>query len=234
MPTQIEKLEAYAGHLLDAFILLREQYAMLDPILFDKDVIARHGAKGRARGFNVLTRSLFLSCAQEVAKLCMDSDERTPSIHNLVKALSDDKVRGELRARYANWSISPVSETDPEIVAAIRKMQVEEYGERGQHFDRLYLELADLWAQLSTRAEMKAFMTIRDKVSAHSEIRYVADRYQFVDVSSLGLKWGDLRQTVKMMQRSVELLGLLVRSAGFAWEMLDEQLAAASRDYWNG
>ena len=110
MPTQIEKLEAYASHLLDAFILLRERYAILDPMLFDKDVIARHGAKDRARGFNILLNFLFLSCAQDIAKLSMDDDERTPSIRNLVRAVVDVKLRGEFRVRYANWAISPIAE----------------------------------------------------------------------------------------------------------------------------
>jgi hypothetical protein len=234
MPTQLEKLEAYASHLLDAFILLRERYAVLDPMLFDKDVVARHGAKDRARGFNILLNSLFLSCAQDIAKLSMDDDERAASIRNLVRAVTEDKVRGELRARYAKWAISPVSEADPEIVAALKKMQVQEHSERGQHFDELYCEMNELWERLSTSPEMKAFLTIRDKVSAHSEVRYSADKYQFVDISKLGLKWGDLRKTVDTMQRLVELQGLLVRSAGFAWEMLDEQLATASKQYWNG
>jgi hypothetical protein len=233
MPTQIEKLEAYASHLLDAFILLRERYAMLSPMLFDKGVVARHGAKDRARGFNILLNSLFLSCAQEIAKLSMDDDERAPSIHNLVRAMIDEKVHGELRARYANWAISLISETEPEIVAALEKMQVKEHSERGQHFDELYCEMTELWAHLSTSPEMKAFLIIRDKVSAHSEVRYSADKYQFVDIYKLGLKWGDLRKAVDMMQRLVELIGLLVRSAGFAWEMLDEQLDAASKHYWN-
>lgn len=38
MPTQIQKIEAHASHLLDAFITLRERYALLDPMLFDPDV----------------------------------------------------------------------------------------------------------------------------------------------------------------------------------------------------
>jgi len=37
-----------------------------------------------------------------------------------------------------------------------------------------------------------------------------------------------------MMQRLVELLGVLIRNAGFVWQMLDDQLDAASKNYWNG
>jgi hypothetical protein len=235
MPTQIEKLEAYASHLLDAFILLRERYAMLDPMLFDEEVISKHGAKDRARGFNILMHSLFLSCIQDIAKLSMDDDERTPSIRNLVQPLTNDNLRAEFRTKYSSWAISSIEEeTDPEIIAVLKKMQIEEQSERGQRFDNLYAEMTALWTALSTGPVMKAFLTIRDKVSAHAEVRYAVDKYQFVDISKLGLKWGDLRTTVESMQRLVETLGLLVRNAGFAWEMLDEQLSTASQRFWNG
>lgn len=227
MPTQIEKLEAYASHLLDAFILLRERYAILHPMLFDEAVVTRHGAKARARGFDILLHSLFLSCAQDIVKLSMDNDERSPSILRLVRAVTDEKLRAEFRTRYANWAISPIMDQDPEIVAALEKMQVRDQSERGEHFNNLYCELTELWTQLSTSPEIKAFQTVRDKISAHVEVRHSADKYHFVDVSKLGLKWGDLSQTIERMQRLVELLGLLVRNAGFAWEMLDEQLDTA-------
>jgi hypothetical protein len=77
-------------------------------------------------------------------------------------------------------------------------------------------------------------LKIRDKVSAHSEITYSVDKYQFVDISKLGLKWADMKNIITKMKRLVELLNMLVRSAGFAWEMLDDQLEKASTNYWNG
>ncbi len=202
-------------------------------MLFDELVVSSHGAKRRARGFEILKHSLFLSCAQDIAKLSKDDDPRATSIRNLIKELTDDALRAELRIRYAKWAITPINEEDPEVLAALQKMQVDEHTERGEHFDTLYCEMTELWAKLSTAPEMTALLTIRDKVSAHTEVRYSADKYQFVDVSKLGLKWGDLKKTVDTMQRLVELLGILIRNAGFAWEMLDEQLDTASKNYWS-
>jgi hypothetical protein len=233
MPSQIQKLEAHASHLLDAFILLRERYAVLAPMVFEETVVSKHGAKARARGFHILRNTLFLACAQDIAKLALDQDERAPSIRNLVAALTSDDLRSEFRARYAHWAISPIeSETDPEIVAALKKMQVADQAERSQRFDELYCELTDLWAKLSTSPALQAFQAVRDKISAHSEVRYSADKYQFVDIGTLGLKWGDLSATIASMERAVEVLGLLVRNAGFAWEMLDEQLSSAVAEFW--
>ena len=131
MPTQIEKLEAHASHLLDAFIGLREKYALLQPMLFDKQVVQARGSFAQARGFQTLRHSLFLSCAQDIAKLCLDADKRTPSILNLVSGLSDLLLRGELRERYAIWKLPSVEgETDPEIIEALRRIEQHEQSER--------------------------------------------------------------------------------------------------------
>lgn len=202
-------------------------------MLFDQDVATYHGSRQRARGYQVLKRSLLLSCAQDIAKLTMDDDERTPSLRNLVRSLTDDVLRATLRERFAVWKIPSIEEeTDPEIVAALRRMEAREEAERRAQFDELYCKATDSWARLSTNSTVKGFMTIRDRVSAHTEVRYVADKYQFVDISKLGLKWGDLRSTIQTMQGLVEIMGLLIRNAGFAWDSLDDQLSKAGKAFW--
>ena len=84
MPPQAEKLKAHASHLLDAFIRLRERYSLLDPMLCDPDVPKLRGSSASARGFLTLRHSLFLTCAQDIAKLTLDSDKRTPCIKGLM------------------------------------------------------------------------------------------------------------------------------------------------------
>lgn len=114
MPTQIEKMEAHAGHLLDVFIGLRERYALLHPMLFDQGTIGARGSGEQSRGFGILRRSLFLSCAQDIAKLSLDADERAPSILKIINALEDESLRRELEDRYARWVLPPIEdEADP-------------------------------------------------------------------------------------------------------------------------
>ena len=183
MPTQIEKLQAHASHLLDAFIQLRERYALLEPMLFNESVAKERGSGRQARGFRVLKNSLFLSCAQDIAKLTLDDDERTPSLANVICALSDDNLRARLKEQFALRK-SPLAETedDPEVLEALRRWELSEEVERREQFDALYCEATHLWAKLSTSALIKGFRTIRDKVTAHTEVRFVADKYQFVDI----------------------------------------------------
>lgn len=234
MPTQKDKLEAHASHLLDAFIQMRQRYSILAPMLYDDAVVANRGSGKRGMGFSILKHSLFLSCIQDIAKLTLDDDRQTPSLHNHIRELADDGVRQTLREQFAAWQLPAAEgESDPEIIEALRRIELSEEAERGAQFDELYCEATGLWAALSTSPKMKSFQTIRDKVSAHTEVRCVADRYQFVDISKLGIKWSDIKETIEQMQRLVEIIGMLIRNAGFAWESLDEQLNRASECFWS-
>jgi len=235
MPTQVAKLEAHAGHLLDvdAFIRLRERYALLDPMLFNVDVPKARGSGHQKRGFLTLRHSLFLSCAQDIANLTNDSDRRTPSIHNLVAALEDASVLKALRENFSQWHIPSIEqETDPEIVEALRKMELREKKDRGKQFDEIIRTIEADWENLSNAPYLAGFVTIRDKVSAHTEVQLIADKYQLVDIAALGIKWSDMKKAIDTMQRLVENLGLVIRNSGFAWDMLDNQLSKASIAFW--
>ena len=233
MPSQLEKQQAHASHLLDAFLALRERYAILDPMLFHEQVPKTRGSGKQYRGFMILRLSLFLSCVQDIAKLSLDDDQRTPSLRNLVTALDDPNLVGVLREQFAMWH-SPLieEETDPEIIEALRRMDIREEAERRAQFDEILSVTRTKWAELSGSAFMNSFLTIRDKVTAHTEVQFVVDKYQFVDLGALGAKWSDVKKAIEMMQTLIENLGLLIRNTGFAWEMLDEQLSKASHAFW--
>ena len=233
MPTKIEKVEAHAGHLLDGFLALRERYALLHPMLFEESVAAGRGSGPQGRGFRTLRSSLFLNCAQDIAKLAADADPRTPSVFTIASALRDDNLIGILKARYSAWVVPSIEdETDPEIVEAFRLMEIGERAGRAIEFDRHLQDLHDLADQFEASPTIVSFRAIRDKVTAHTEVRFVADRYQLVDVAALGLKWKDLKEAIDKLQRAVELVGMLVRNVGFAWDALDKQLFTMANDFW--
>lgn len=233
MPSQIVKLEAHASHLLDAFIRLRERYSLLDPMLFHEQIPKLRGSGSQTRGFLTLRHSLFVSCAQDIAKLSLDSDPRTPSIKNLITALDDVTLVNELRERFAIWHPPSIEdETDPEIIEALRRMELREEAEQRVQFDEILSAARQSWNDLSASRCMSGFLTIRDKIAAHTEVHFIADKYQFVDIGTLGIKWSDMRKAIEIMQQLVEKLGQLIRNAGFAWDMLDEQLSKASLSFW--
>ncbi len=192
-----------------------------------------YGSGKRSRGFRVLRNSLFLSCIQDIAKLTADSDERTPSVSKFVKALSEPALLATLRERYAK-RVTPLAEaeTDPEILSALTRLDAQEETERRLEFDDHYASLVAWWAQYESDGAVAACRIIRDKVTAHTEVRFVLDRYTTVDMSALGLKWSDVGKVTLLLQVPVAAIGHLVRCTSFAWDMLEEQLSRAANDFW--
>ena len=153
-----------------------------------------------AKGYHILRQSLLLSCSQDIAKLCLDKDDRTPSIKNLVTPLTEVAVRDALRDEFSVWGLARTAEDDdPDIAAALQRIELREESERRTQFEDLLCELTDTWAALSKRPALDSFATIRDKLTAHTEVRYVADKYQLIDIESLGLKWQDLKDTIDLI-----------------------------------
>ena len=233
MPTQAEKIKGRAEHLLNGFLGLRERYAMLEPMLFDATVVDAFGAGRRSRGFGTLKIVLFLAISQEIAKLTWDDAERAPSINNLMSALQNDALRAELRAEHAVWGTdrSP-DETDPQVKIALERMEAAGAAKRLDEHDAVYTQALRGWGEIQASPRFMAFKTIRDKVSAHTEVMYSNGEYHLLDTKALGIVWSDLRESIKLMQGMVERLGLLIRSASFAWDGFDRQLDTAYLAFW--
>jgi len=234
MPSQIEKLQAHSSHLLDGFLGLREKYAMLEPMLFDIEVVTEHGSNQRKRGFTILRNTLFLSCVQDIAKLSLDSDNNAPSIKNIIKALESEVLRLELRKQFASWKMPSIGENDPAIIENLQKLELQKEEQRRTEFDTNYSQLLGLWNQLAASSILDAFRIIRNKLSAHMDIHYVDGSYKLLDISTFGVNWNNLRESIAALQEIVELLGLLIRNSGFAWDDLDTQLVKTGASFWCG
>jgi len=233
MSPQLDKIVAHSSHLLTAFIQLRERYALLHPMLFVEHVPKQYGSRKQARGFAILKSSLFLSCCQDIAKLTTDSYDNTPSIKKLMAKLQDESVRNQFRKRLGVARGLPVEdEDDPVLAEAYRRMAQNDEAAYGAQFDQTYDEAVRLWQDMETSMVLKDFRTIRDKVTAHTELKLHNDEYKPVDIATLGITWGDLKRTIDCMQHLVELIGRLTRDASFAWDHLDRLLTAAGEDFW--
>jgi hypothetical protein len=71
-PSNAAKVEAHSEHLLDGFRALRARYALQHPMLYSEKVAADRGSGKQASGFRTLRSSLFLTCAQDIAKFAAD------------------------------------------------------------------------------------------------------------------------------------------------------------------
>ena len=104
---------------------------------------------------------------------------------------------------------------------------------RRQQFDEMHSQLLHEWETLRSSEALRAFLNIRDKATAHTELRPGQEIYHRLDVASLGLKWSDLRDVIQQIQDLTDELNLLIRQSSFVWPMLDEQLEADVSSFWN-
>ena len=200
MPTQMEKWSAHASHVLDAFVGLKTRYAILDPLIFDKEVVARWGSRERAEGFLHLRNALLYSCILDASNIALDGDRRTPSVRKLVDALEDPALVDTLREEYAVWNLVASAEVEPELLPLLQAAEKREEGERRTQFDEHLAALRARWAEFSTSAVLNAFVTMRDKAIAHKEIQFVDGVYRALNTASLGMKFGDLRAVITELQ----------------------------------
>ncbi len=231
MANEVKKLEAHVEHLLNEFITLRERYAMLRPMLHDEDVVKNKGSKKRYRGFIIIRNSLFLSCCQAIANLCVDKDVRCPSISQIIVKLENSTLRDKFKKKFSDWTV-PAGEHEPQILELLKRMEENERTERRVAFDNDFKKLMALWSSFSSSKSAQSLKKIRNKVAAHTDISLVNGEYKLFDISSLDLKWDDIKQTINDMQAIVDLINLLVRNSGYHWESLDEIFCNIVNDYW--
>lgn len=235
MSTTTAKLKGHAKHLVDEWLALKESYAMLQPTLFDQEVIERYGVGLKSDGFNIIRRVLFLSCAQDIAKLACDGHKRTPSIRNVLGRLEEDALRGKLREEFAIREVlSNEGPTEPYGLFGSTEIEARERQSRRLHFDKAYSEAVSLWKQLSESSALEKFRTIRDKLSAHTEV--TRDGFEFrraVDIGELGIGSDDWQKTIGLIQELVQRIWALVCKVEFPLAAFDFGFSEVSQDFWS-
>ncbi|MFZ5658755.1 MAG: hypothetical protein ACOY5C_02735 [Pseudomonadota bacterium] len=229
---RIRKCEGHTEHLLDLFLRTKEVYAFLEPMLFDQNVVSAFGAGHKVVGFETIRYSLFYTCVQNLAKIKSDNDDHSPSIKGIMSALEDDCLRAHLREKYSIWYIQ-IDHHSEDIQKQIRMTEPDKEQERRNQFDEIYIKLLGTWNSLQESAAFNAFKIIRDKLTAHSQLKLVGDEYKLTDLGELGLKWGDLKATLQEVQVIVDSLNLLVRNTSFDFSGKERQLQKSSLAFWN-
>lgn len=176
LPELISKHKAHLSHVTDAYRGLEEKYALLDPMLFDKTLVQKH----KNRGFEVLRQALFFACVVDIVNIvCKKGGNKPPSIEGIasvfcnqeiLKSFHDELVNNEAFAGYP-WMQEKPSQSFWKNVG-VTKTKID---------------------CLLHSSQMKAFETIRDKRIAHLELKKSGDDYELLDISTLGLQWGDIK-----------------------------------------
>jgi len=190
-----EVISKYNGHLLhitDAFHGMEEKYALLEPMLFNKKLFSKH----RNRGFEVLRQSLFFSCVIDIVNIiCQKRGKKTPSIQELASLFSNKDMLEYFHDDLINH----------DAFKGFKAIQ-EEQSKNFWINVGLTEEKINCLIQSS---QIKAFETIRDKRIAHLELKKNNGNYELLDISTLGLKWGDMSPIILNIKEVIKNLNLI-------------------------
>lgn len=227
---RVNKLDGHAAALLDSYRGLRQTFALLEPLLPSASVSQALGNGPSHEGLSALRQSLFLACALDVTKLCLDTDVRTPSVANLLKALDEPDVVEFLRSRAAQYCL-PRDPGDKAYDASLDEIERREREARAKAFDDRLAAVRAGWTGLET--SLKSFATMRDKYIAHLELRCSNGVYAPIDLAALGLKWSDLGEAIAAMEPLVAGLSAVIRSADFDMSAAVRHFEKVRDNFWS-
>ena len=218
MEQRVKKLVGHADQLLACFLGLKQKYAFFYPMIADPQVVRRYGSGMKFEGFATIRQALFWDCVQDVVKLSCDRDPRTPSITKIMVEASKNEIRQSLREA---------------LKAAIKTWGSDQQEQQFTVFDEKYKTLLSNWENFQKQPWLNGFKTVRDKLTAHLELKLVDNKYRLTDVSELGLKWGDLEKSLDLLQPIVLDLNFIVRKASFDMVDLESSLRHSGSAFWS-
>lgn len=202
----LEKLTHFTEHFEILCLRLYSQYLFLRPMMVNDYLVARMGNEGKRYGFERLRELLYWNLIQEIVKLTLDDDDRSPSLKNFLKKFESEYLKSELckRAEH-NGSVN---------------------------FDKNYKRLFSEATSLVESDTLKGFLAVRDKLISHNELRKDEEKYSFLDVGTLNLKYGDERKAVEKLEEISKLMSSIVLNLSRSWETYIEQEKADVCKFW--
>ena len=182
---KITRLKAQVEKLQDLLIRAYAKFLFFRPMVVNDQLNERITNEGRHTGFSQLRNWLYWDFIQELVKLCDDSDDRTPSIRQLKKALAESAVLASLKEQFSHRTWPAKKGNDPSIAQYFQKREEEELR---LSFDETYQRFQHNSAQLLSSSALTGYVTIRNKLIAHNELRKSGAGYAFFDIKVLKLK----------------------------------------------
>lgn len=225
----IKKLESHVVSLLTLLMRAYSQFFFQQPMMVNTDLIIRMEMEGRRQGFEHLRNHLYWNLIQEIVKICDDSDERTPCINKITKKLEDKNTLKLLEDKYSNHAFPRVEGEDS---STWEKHQEEYENEWRVKFKKTYERMKKNTSELLSSDILSGYKTIRDKLLAHNELRFVDGTYEFFDITVLNLKFGQERIILEKAKEIIDDLNSLVRGASFLWDSFIDSETRTVCNYW--
>lgn len=233
MREQLQKLQGHITNLLNSFVQLRDRYALLHPMLVDERISARYRGSRQERGYAVLLSTLFLDCCHDLANICFDEHDKTASIRNLIIAFNDINLRRYIYKQHSSARLmTEICGAEDWVAAVYNKSAATDAMEHAALFEKRFHEFTVEWTAFENSPTHKNIKTIRDKITAHTELRRVNGQYRAVEITEQSFEWEHLKPTIETIQTFVTKLTGLIMDADIAWESFDRVINSTGH-FWD-
>lgn len=217
MKDTIHKLKAHVDALEDLTLRAFNRYLFLKPMLTSEPLIARINGENNSDYFERLRGWLYWGLVQELAKICRDKDQKSPSVSAIQRKLVE--VPGLLTALEEKYIANP-NGIGSEI-------------ERRSDFKLTYREFDRKATELLESNAVSGYKTIRDKLISHNELRKQKTDYEFHQVQENRLKYGDERVVLETLEELTRALLLLVSNVDTNWDSYLSSTESLTRRFWH-
>ncbi len=200
---------------MDAYISVKEKYAIIKPALFSPDVCSNWGKGKAGRGFDVIRYTIANDVIKDICNIAFDnSDKNSISISSIYEKLRKTEVLTQAR----EWC------------------QVDEKPLRDgycKQFDTAWETFKTTWDSFQANPSNSIIKKIRDKIVAHLELQYDMESasYSPLNIEKEGLKWPDLDNALKDIEVMVVALHLIITTKSFSVGSLGD-LEKSANIFW--
>lgn len=207
----IKKKKGHLNHITLAFHGLKEKYHLLEPMLFDKKLAQKHNN----HGFVVIRQSLFFSCVIDIVNI-VKKGNKNPSIQEISDIFDSKEIMKTLHDDIVYF----------EAFKGIKRLE-EQQSVAFQKNVKITSELVKKFLELD---KYKSSLSIRDKRIAHLELKEKHGEYELLDISTLGLQWGDLKEIIYKLEIIIVNLNIILTGVNIAKR--DAYCEKIKNEYW--
>lgn len=228
---QLLKIKCSINEIANGYFLADQKLALLTPLLADHKLISTWKNTAGIFACRALKHCLWSSIIADMKAWLFDQNEKTASVHNVIRAFKDPNFALRLKCKFTKPPNTIRLSNDASSATQWRR----EFSEMEQvKFDHLMTETIRRFDELEATELAKRIKIFRDKIISHKEIQTLDGERGLYDPKALGLKWEDATSIVQASEDLIFNINYLVNKSSYIDK--DQILAGhlkAAKIFWS-
>jgi hypothetical protein len=233
----IKKIRSYLKIIIDKYFLIDQNRALLEPAVYDENIINRYQNNDAKSGLEAIRFSLYVGAISDIKALLFDTGKKTASLSTLCKLLSNENIANELCKDICNnlpkdrRLYGDMDELTQEI--AERSLNEHKVNYIREQFNIKLPNVLQQFDELKSSELAKRIIDARDKAIAHYEVKKIGNDRSIHKIQDYSLKWSDLSGILSHSKLLIIELCYLVNLNSYDFESGIRINNRISSGFWN-